>query len=455
MTEVRHVVRRRAADVHRHASFDARHEVDLRASRGVVEPQHPSRLIAARSADPRWFQPPESSATAQTAIPSDAPDRAEALAPLGPDRHGDAVAHRLAQRRQRGDEVRGHRLDVRREPRRLRRDRDVDVLDPPAVLRDPCRRRRRAAPSSRRRGSCSSVAGNSVPRSGRPAGPSSASATACATASPSEWPGEPRRVRRCVTPPSTSGGASPNGCTSKPRPTRFRHAWAPSINACASSRSSASVSLRLRGSPSTTTTVPPAASTSAASSVPTAVARVRGFAARRAGTPAASAPTTRSSRAHGLDHPVVAHALHRVGDGQPGHRGVGAGAHRGDDAGEQRRDRERPRRVVHDDDVGVVGNAREAGPHRCGAGRAAGGDAHTAPAPSSRCSAGSTTTTPSHDSRATPTARSRTLTSPRRGELLRRAEARSASGGDDDRPGLHARQSGPDRPQQDGRRRRD
>ena len=70
-------------------------------------------------------------------------------------------------------------------------------------------RARRRASSSIETASryCSSVAGNSVPRSGRPAGPSSASATACATASASEWPASPAR-RRCVTPPSTSGRAS-------------------------------------------------------------------------------------------------------------------------------------------------------------------------------------------------------------------------------------------------------
>ncbi len=41
VAQVRHLVGSRAADVHRHASFDARHEVDLRSSRSVVEPQHP------------------------------------------------------------------------------------------------------------------------------------------------------------------------------------------------------------------------------------------------------------------------------------------------------------------------------------------------------------------------------------------------------------------------------
>ena len=60
----------------------------------------------------------------------------------------------------------------------------------------PDRRRAAVAPSS--------DAGNSVPRSGRPAGPSSASATACATASASEWPASAGRRRRSVTPPSTS-----------------------------------------------------------------------------------------------------------------------------------------------------------------------------------------------------------------------------------------------------------
>ena len=123
----------------------------------------------------------------------------------------------------------------------------------------------------------SSDAGNSVPRSGRPTGPSSASATACATASPSEWPGEPRRVgdphaaeheRRLVA-ERVDVEAEPDPVPhvgSRPRraaPARAR------------GRRRA-VILRLRRSPSTTTTTPPSASTSAASSVSIAADSVRG-----------------------------------------------------------------------------------------------------------------------------------------------------------------------------------
>ena len=151
---------------------------------------------------------------------------------------------------------------------------------------------------------------------------------------------------------------------------------APSSSACASSRSSASVSLRLRRSPSTTTTTPPLASTSAASSVSTPPISVRGAQRARRGTPAESArrpdrradtvSTTRPSR----------DALHRVGDGQRGHRAVGAVGDRLHDEIEQRARRERARRVVHDHDVDVVGNEREPGAHRIGARRAADRELH-------------------------------------------------------------------------------
>ena len=72
VTEMRNVVRGRAADVHRHASFDARHEVDLRPHRGVVEPQHRPRLIGAPRRIPE-IQLRARRATAQTAIPSERP----------------------------------------------------------------------------------------------------------------------------------------------------------------------------------------------------------------------------------------------------------------------------------------------------------------------------------------------------------------------------------------------
>ena len=124
---------------------------------------------------------------------------------------------------------------------------------------------------------CSSDAGKSVPRSGRPAGPSNASATAWATASASEWPrraaplelhaGEHQRAvfRIAVGDEGMHvvAEAHPNGHGAPSRATATR-------------RSSGVVILRLRGSPGTTTTVPPAASTSAASSVASSPARVRG-----------------------------------------------------------------------------------------------------------------------------------------------------------------------------------
>ena len=174
------------------------------------------------------------------------PDRAQTLAPLRPHRHARCrgpSARAAAPARRRGS---------RPSPRRAAR----AAASPPRSttstfsihqpsLRDLRRRPRRAAPSSRRRGTARRWPGTACrDRAGRPARGSRRRPRA-----------RPRRRRsarragarrRCVTPPSTSGGASPNGCTSNPSPTRFLTRWAPSISACASSRSSASVSLRLR-----------------------------------------------------------------------------------------------------------------------------------------------------------------------------------------------------------------
>ena len=183
---------------------------------------------------------------------------------------------------------------------------------------------------------CSSVAGNSVPRSGRPAGPRRASATACATASPSECPAS-RHASAMVTPPSTRGGAAPNGCTSKPIPTRLRvMRAAPSIKAWASSRSATSVSLRLLRFPLDDHDGSAGRFDERGVVGPDALGRVRGFqrgAAKRLRRLHGDEVVAR----HGLDDDVVAHPLHRVGHGHAGYRRVRTGAHRGDDAGEQAR----------------------------------------------------------------------------------------------------------------------
>ena len=106
----------------------------------------------------------------------------------------------------------------------------------------------------------SSVAGNSVPRSGRPAGPSSASATACATASPSEWPAS-RGASAIVTPAEHERRrvAERDARRSRARPGSSRAApRAPRRAAPARARGRRRrVSFRLRRSPSTITTVPP------------------------------------------------------------------------------------------------------------------------------------------------------------------------------------------------------
>ena len=93
-----------------------------------------------------------------------------------------------------------------------------------------------------------------------PAAPSTASISACAITSPSEWPASPRG-ESSSTPPSTSGTPSTSACASAPSPTLT------ASQLSTSARSSASVTFKSRGSPSTTLTRPPWASTSDAQSV--------------------------------------------------------------------------------------------------------------------------------------------------------------------------------------------
>ena len=194
--DVRRVVGRRSALVDRHRALTTRHELDLRACRGVVDAKHAPTLIAtARESrlPPRVIRERGAPRPRPRCLPPVRSRRGLRRASASPTRGSrgpSAVVPARARRSMRSTIV-GH---VRRELRRLGRDDDVDVVDPPARLwrsgRDIAQQRR----ASRRRGSCSSVAGNSEPRSGKPAAPSSASATACATASPSEWPREAGRV---------------------------------------------------------------------------------------------------------------------------------------------------------------------------------------------------------------------------------------------------------------------
>ena len=194
VAEVRHVVGRRPAHVHRHASLDARDEVDPGALGGVVDAEHypPTRsLPRAAFGDRRPFRfPPmrrgysarrrarrhsvRPSTTRQERDGPDrdalgAADRAEALAALGPHRGRDAVAHRLARRGERVDEVRGHRRHVRGEHRSLGGDRRRRRSRPTSPCAPPGPRRRGAAPSSRRPDSARRPPGTACRgRAGRP-----------------------------------------------------------------------------------------------------------------------------------------------------------------------------------------------------------------------------------------------------------------------------------------------
>ena len=338
------------------------------------------------------------------------------------------------------DEVRRHRLDVRREraasrPRSTTSTFSTHQPSPatrPATSASSSHRVGVAVAARRSRGTaCRDRAG----RPGR-----------AARRRPRARPRRRRSGRRAAarrrscTPPSTSGGSSPNGCTSKPSPTRFLIVRVPLRAAPARARGRRrSVSLRLRRSPSTTTTVPPSASTSAASSVstPPTVCAARSASARNAcgvcTRDEAVARTRSRRRGRRRTRFTVSD------DRQRGHCAVGAVARpramtrveqpRATRAGAPRRARPRCRRR----------RERSASPARTESERVAPPTAtlHAGGRVPVARRRGSTTTTPSHARRATPTARSSTLTPPSARELLGRAEARAAAGRDDDRPGLH------------------
>ena len=320
---------RRAAHVHRHAALGARDEVDLRARSGVVDPEHRARLASTPAASSQFARFRESGVSCGTA--------ARPPTPRCPRPGRSRRAPRPASGRT--DTSMPWPIGSRAAPARRRGWRPSPTCAARARASRPRSRCRRCRSTSRRAAtrpttSASSAiesasrrllvgAGNSVPRSGRPAGPSSASATACATASPSEWPAR-RGASAIRTPPSTSGGASPNGCTSKPSPTRFLTSRAPSSSACASSRSSASVSLRLRRSPSTTTTrAAVGLDERGVVGVDAADPRARP-AARRRGTPAASAPRRGRRAEPSRRRGRRARASRCRTTGSAGHRAVGA-----------------------------------------------------------------------------------------------------------------------------------
>ncbi len=75
---------------------------------------------------------------------------------------------------------------------------------------------------------------------------------------------------------------------------------------------------------------------------------------------------------NGRDDVITPDLFERVGDVDPRYRAVGAVAHRGDDGIEERDGRKWARGIVHDDDLDVIGNRRETGAYRLGAGGASG-----------------------------------------------------------------------------------
>ena len=219
-------------------------------------------------------QAPVITATAQQAMPSRRPSAPEPLGP--PTLDGDRARRGVGERWPPSAARWGASFGASQTTL------DVDVADLPPGRSAPCRRPRPGCAASPRRptpGRCPGSAGR-----GRPARPRRAARR--------PRRGRPRRRRCGPRGPARPGTARRPGraggrgrrekrWTSKPCPTRIAHQHSPATRWRAQARSSGTVSLRLSGSPATTTTRPPAASTSAASSVPSAPAGVRG--AQRAG----------------------------------------------------------------------------------------------------------------------------------------------------------------------------
>ncbi len=237
-------------------------------------------------------------------------------------------------------EVAGRRLDVdgarRRGPSssaiasRIASRRPPSRGRAPTIVRSTPTGRQPAAAEARRRPpraaralsmprGVAASAGNSRPRSPRPAAPSRASATAWSATSPSEWPWR-RGAPAISTPPRRERLARPErvavvaDARSVGWPAGRRAAMRPA------SRSAGTVTLRLAGSPGTTWTAILQASSRAASSVhvPRPAAgdgrAPRGAAAR--GRPAGSAPRRAPDRSTVADDPVAVDPLQGLGDGQ-------------------------------------------------------------------------------------------------------------------------------------------
>ena len=258
-----------------------------------------------------------------------------------------------------------HRGAMRRDLRPLADDRHVDRGDGAALARAPARRRgagtgRTTAP--RQRGS---LGGKCMPISPAPIAPSTASVSACSPTSASECPTSAdaragSRRRRSMT-----WSPGPNGCTSKPWPTRTSPSRAASSRSAAA-RSCGVVTFRLSSLPATITGAMPGR-LGDRGVVGQRRARRRRDArrgSRRNESPAASAPATAAERSTVSRITPSVDPLDRVAERQRRDRRRRA-VERVDDPVDQRRVGKRPRAVMDQHAVGLVRRQRlEPEPHR-------------------------------------------------------------------------------------------
>ena len=334
VTEVRHVVRRRAAHVHRHAPADARHEVDLRALRRCRRsgaPVEATDRAPAASLDIASRQPRASSATAHTAMPSARPIAPRPSPRLGRTDDVDPVPHRLAA------PARARRPGSPPSPRRAAR----------AGAARPRPRRRRCRPTSRSLRDPPRDVGEQLDRVGVAVAARRSRGTACrgraarpgraARRRPRARPRRRRSDRRAAARPRSArrraraAASSPNGMHVEAEPDPVPHgAGASSSSACASSRSSATRELEVAAL-ALDDHDGPAVRLDERGVVGVDRRRPRARrAARRRGTPAASAPRpdrrAAPSRPPGRRRPASPCRT----TGSAGHRAVGAGRDRRD-----------------------------------------------------------------------------------------------------------------------------
>ena len=441
--EVRHVVRRRAAHVHRHLPVDARHEVDLGALSGVVDAEHASEAsrVGVDADDSSDDSPVRQQRDGPHRDAFGPADRAEPSARLGRTDDRDAVrpsAGAPARARRRGSSPSPSMCGARRGVSAATATSTLSTHQPVVAhpLRDVGEQRQRVGAA------VALVVGGEqraeIGQAGRAeqrVGDRVRDDVAVGVAREARRVGDRARRR------ARAAAGRRTGCTSKPSPTRFLTCVLLRCSACASSRSSASVSLRLRRSPSTTTTVPPRPRRARRRRCRRRRSRAR-RAARRRGTPAASAPrrdrhAARSRRPRRSRTRFTVSTTGSAGTAASApsrdrvdHRARTTGATR---AGAPRRARPRRRR------------RRERARARRARSRSGSRRRSSVRTPVGRvplASAGSTTTTPSHDSARDadrPVEHGRAAEAR---ELLRRAEARAATGRDDDRPRRARGQSG-------------